>query len=239
MNKYGFTLAEVLITLGVIGVVAAMTLPSLTKKYQDKILLTQVKKSYSELENAVKLYAAENSCSDITCISDTSLTSEELLQRLYKSFKSATYCSKTTQKGICKYTLVKGYTPSNDGYGNAIYSDSFRAPFFVSASGTAYQVMKYNECPRKVEHNITDDKGNYILDDNDQPITEFVLDDVCAVIYFDANGLNKGPNQYGADVFQVRILASSERLSPHLYLSNLLTTEKFTYTPHSVGDKIK
>ena len=29
MKKYGFTLAEVLITLGIIGVVAAMTIPTL------------------------------------------------------------------------------------------------------------------------------------------------------------------------------------------------------------------
>ncbi len=239
MHKFGFTLAEVLITLGVIGVVAAMTLPSLTKKYQDKLLLTQVKKSYSELENAVKLYAAQNSCSDITCISDTSGTSEELLQRLYKSFKGATYCSKTKQKGICKYTLVKGYTPTNDGYGHAIYSDSFRAPFFVSASGAAYMVLQYNECPRQVQSHITDDKGNYVLDDNGQPMIKYVTNNVCAVIYVDANGVDKSPNQYGADVFQVNILASSEKLSPHVYLSNLLATEKFTYTPHSVGDEIK
>ena len=33
-----FTLAEVLITLGIIGIVAAMTLPSLIAKYQDKVL---------------------------------------------------------------------------------------------------------------------------------------------------------------------------------------------------------
>ncbi len=39
----GFTLTEILITLGIIGVVATMTLSPLTKKYQDKIMLTQVK----------------------------------------------------------------------------------------------------------------------------------------------------------------------------------------------------
>ena len=35
-NKKGFTLAEVLITLGIIGVVAAMTMPSLINNYKDK-----------------------------------------------------------------------------------------------------------------------------------------------------------------------------------------------------------
>ena len=37
--KYAFTLAEVLITLGIIGVVAAMTLPALVTKYKDKELV--------------------------------------------------------------------------------------------------------------------------------------------------------------------------------------------------------
>ena len=45
LNKFnGFTLAEVLITLGIIGIVAAMTLPALVGKYKDKVLVTQVKK---------------------------------------------------------------------------------------------------------------------------------------------------------------------------------------------------
>lgn len=48
-NKIGFTLAEVLITLGIIGVVAAMTMPSLISHYRHKALETQFKKAYSVL----------------------------------------------------------------------------------------------------------------------------------------------------------------------------------------------
>lgn len=47
--KNGFTLAEVLITLGIIGIVAAMTLPSLLNNTQNKQLETSLKKSYSAL----------------------------------------------------------------------------------------------------------------------------------------------------------------------------------------------
>ena len=50
--KRGFTLAEVLVTLGVVGIVAAMTLPSLVNKYQSKVLETGLKKSYANLQNA-------------------------------------------------------------------------------------------------------------------------------------------------------------------------------------------
>lgn len=35
-NSSGFTLAEVLITLGIIGVIAALTLPNLITQYQKK-----------------------------------------------------------------------------------------------------------------------------------------------------------------------------------------------------------
>ena len=52
--KFGFTLAEVLITLGIIGVVAAMTLPALLNATQGKELEAGFKKSYSVLSQAVQ-----------------------------------------------------------------------------------------------------------------------------------------------------------------------------------------
>lgn len=52
LKKSAFTLAEVLITLGIIGVVAAMTLPVLTQKYQKMVLKNQYKKVYSTLSQA-------------------------------------------------------------------------------------------------------------------------------------------------------------------------------------------
>ena len=55
-----FTLAEVLITLGVIGIVAAMTIPTLVQSYKKKVILTQLKKSYSVLQNAIALSEVDN-----------------------------------------------------------------------------------------------------------------------------------------------------------------------------------
>ena len=49
--KFAFTLAEVLITLGIIGVVAAITLPTLIKNYQKHVYVTQLKKVVNTLEN--------------------------------------------------------------------------------------------------------------------------------------------------------------------------------------------
>ena len=56
----GFTLAEVLITLGIIGVVAAMTIPVLMSNYQKKQVAAQLKESYSIMQQAIKLSQEEN-----------------------------------------------------------------------------------------------------------------------------------------------------------------------------------
>lgn len=55
-----FTLAEVLITLGIIGIVAAITIPTLVKNYEKKVAVTKLKKVYIILNEAVKLSEIEN-----------------------------------------------------------------------------------------------------------------------------------------------------------------------------------
>ena len=52
-KKAGFTMSEVLITLGIIGIVAAMTLPSIINKAEKMILKNQFKKTYSTLTQAL------------------------------------------------------------------------------------------------------------------------------------------------------------------------------------------
>ena len=54
-----FTLAEVLITLGVIGIVAALTLPGVITKYQEKRVATQLKVAVSTLEQGFKKMLAD------------------------------------------------------------------------------------------------------------------------------------------------------------------------------------
>lgn len=59
-RNFAFTLAEVLITLGIIGVVAALTLPSLIQNYKKKAALTGLQKGYSIIENAFKRAEAKH-----------------------------------------------------------------------------------------------------------------------------------------------------------------------------------
>ena len=59
IKRVAFTLAEVLITLGIIGVVAAMTLPTLVGNYKKKATATRVKKFYTVMSQATNLAIAE------------------------------------------------------------------------------------------------------------------------------------------------------------------------------------
>ena len=56
----GFTLAEVLITLGIIGIVAALTIPVLYSKYQQRVTETRFERVYSDLTKAFNAGAIEN-----------------------------------------------------------------------------------------------------------------------------------------------------------------------------------
>ena len=59
-RKAAFTLAEVLITLGIIGVVAAMTMPALIANYEKKQAATRLKQTYSQLQQAIAFSVLEN-----------------------------------------------------------------------------------------------------------------------------------------------------------------------------------
>lgn len=62
--KKGFTLAEVLITLGIIGVVAAMTLPALINNYKKQQTVNQLKKAYSEISQVFQRAEADHETMD-------------------------------------------------------------------------------------------------------------------------------------------------------------------------------
>ena len=57
--KPAFTLAEVLITLGIIGIVAAMTIPTLIVNYQKREFASRLSQTFSVLSNAVKMAQVE------------------------------------------------------------------------------------------------------------------------------------------------------------------------------------
>ncbi len=64
----GFTLAEVLITLSIIGIIAAMTVPNLMAKHQKHIWAVKAQKAYSLLNNRTKIMLAEKGCFELSCV---------------------------------------------------------------------------------------------------------------------------------------------------------------------------
>lgn len=58
--KKAFTLAEVLITLGIIGVVASMTMPSLMSKYRERVFVERLKQTYSIFSQAYLMAVTDN-----------------------------------------------------------------------------------------------------------------------------------------------------------------------------------
>ncbi len=65
-RRFGFTLAEVLVTLGIIGVVSAMTVPTLMQNYQRKSYVTQLHKVYNELSQALVRYQTDKNAVNLT-----------------------------------------------------------------------------------------------------------------------------------------------------------------------------
>lgn len=59
-NKNAFTLAEVLITMAVIGIVAALTIPSLIQNHKKQEYSSKLKKFYSTMQNAIRLSELDN-----------------------------------------------------------------------------------------------------------------------------------------------------------------------------------
>lgn len=64
-RKIAFTLAEVLITLGIIGVVAALTIPVLIQNYQQRAEIIQIRKVVSDFENAADMLISEEGKSNL------------------------------------------------------------------------------------------------------------------------------------------------------------------------------
>lgn len=122
MKKRAFTLAEVLITLGIIGVVAALTIPILVGKYREKQTVTAVKTAYSIFSQAYMRLNADYP--DLSQLVDSDLTDKEnaqvLFNELAKYMKTVRRCDQSRNCMGAKYKSLTGVPLYNswDDYSN-------------------------------------------------------------------------------------------------------------------------
>ena len=84
--KSGFTLAELLICIGIIGVVAAFTIPSLIHKYNTKQWDTAASVFEKKLEDTLNIMNSQSTLA-------THLTTESFVEELTKHFKASKTCT--------------------------------------------------------------------------------------------------------------------------------------------------
>ena len=184
-HNFGFTLAEVLITLTIIGVVAAMTLPTLIQNQQKRSLEVATQKFYSNMSQAVKKYMADEGVDDLR---NTPLTWNFILnsdENEANEAKAQKACEEFVQKylkvvKVCEEgCFADNYTMQNGEITYAVGTKSEEKNYtgkFVLADGSVMEIYG---------------GGN---NGNDVPIT----------LYVDVNG-RKGPNKTGYDLWSMDI----------------------------------
>lgn len=185
MHKYtAFTLAEVLITLGIIGIVAEITIPVLVHNVTEQQTVGMVKKEFSTLSQAFTLAIQENGTPDtwdLVGMGDaTGLAHINTI--LSKYLKVVKNCG--TDSGCFPPGL---YTDINDRVtlSSTLYNvdSSAGGTKFMLADGSSIYIRQLSS---------TCDMGSWGTGNQ--------LNSVCGVILADINGFKK-PNKNGIDTF--------------------------------------
>lgn len=125
---FAFTLAEVLITIGVIGVVAAITIPSLITKSHRIIVENRLKDSYSIISNAVKMAEEEwgvgfEPTDDLTSTGWSPRSSKFVFDKYFRPFMKINY--EYSQDDCVELSKAYGQNPNSGmyiDYNGACYS---------------------------------------------------------------------------------------------------------------------
>ena len=180
-------MAEVQITLGIIGVVAAMTLPSLIQNYQKKALATQTQKFYSTMSQAVKQYMADYGVDDLR---NTPLASDNYEE------EDTPEAIASIRDFVTKYLkVVQECNPSAEGDNNCF------AP--------VYRLWDNSIPDGENTYNFTtkaawDDSRDYVLADGSVIRIFYNSYGAPIELYVDVNG-KKGPNRTGYDLWAMDI----------------------------------
>lgn len=179
INKKGFTLAEVLITLGVIGLVAALTLPSMYNNYQKALIGKTLARSVELVEQGM------------------------LNIRQEAQLNSETGATFETLSSIKKSDLgLSGNVYITDS--NAFYNST---KSFLGIENSDYDVTNISAFAGNLDTNLKSlytaykfNKLNAIVAFQNKTGTTTSNDSIISRVIIDANGAAK-PNTFGKDVF--------------------------------------
>ena len=187
-KKFAFTLAEVLITLTIIGVIAVLTIPNLMKKWEDAHTVSAVKEVYSILNNAIKMAVMENGpveewdWPDKTTNLINNQNANYIIDVLkpYMKFSKICYSADGCMPNVSVYKNLNG----NDiSYG---WTDHLSYGKAILSNGMAISFATYGNANSSTKTSWTS-------------------------IRVDVNG-QKGPNRYGYDVFYFRYFGDTNKL---------------------------
>ena len=194
-KRCAFTLAEVLITLGIIGIVAAMTMPSLIQNYQKKRTVTQLKATYSILAQAFERAKADYGDMEYWGLdSIRGQTSGE--QDIVKNVVETYYLPYI--KPLKNYGMINF---KNLGY-SAIYNLDKSEAGGNTLGGTRYIITLPNgtitafSLDGHCDNEGTDSNGNWVCNSQWYYTSVYIIVDI--------NGKQK-PNTYGKDIFVLNL----------------------------------
>ncbi|MFA7658084.1 MAG: type II secretion system protein [Candidatus Gastranaerophilaceae bacterium] len=193
LNVYrslAFTLAEVLIVLGIVGIVAELTISTLVANTQKQIYVTSFKKAYTNWNQALVQMAADAGCiGDLSCFFDSS-DLKTMGDKIVAYFRVAKNCD-TTKHGCwadINSQYIDGSAPSSGNDSTGLYYS------FITADGMAINLYDaYQGCSNA---------SNGLLKKG-----------CMSIVRIDVNGLKK-PNVQGRDIFTLTI---DNTLGPVLY----------------------
>ena len=172
-EKTAFTLAEVLITLGIIGVVSAMTIPTLISNYNDKVIETRKVKAKSVLSNAFNELRVEAGGGNLSATDIAKCEDEDCFEgELRKVFKIASKLDMTSDKAKEPYTFANGK--------KEVWSDDKHFVFLLS-DGTIYGIEKSDS--------IKNGSFSIVLDLNGHKTPNIGSDDLCRYLVNNTAGV--------------------------------------------------
>lgn len=184
--KNAFTLSEVLISLAIIGIVAALTMPALIQKYNEQETIIKLKKAQATFSQAYLMSTVENGTIDKWGISEN-VTMNRAEKSIEFFNKLKPYLKITQDCGFEKGCFFEGIYKRFNG------SDYFT---FMNATPIRYMVRLADGSTVAFIYNHNEG--------TDIPLEEPYY----AGIYYDVNGI-KPPNIFGKDLFQFDVTAKS------------------------------